>query len=365
MGTIYRRGQTWWIKYHRNGKAFYESSKSSTKMVATKLLQLREGEIAQGKLPGIMFDKVLFDELAEDFLTDYRVNGRKSLERAEISVNHLKEKFEGVRVVDITTAAVKKYIEERLETGAANATINRELSALKRMLNLGAQCTPPTVDRTPHIPMLRENNARKGFFEMADFMALRDALPQHLKGVVTFAYRSGWRKSEILRLTWAQVDLDNGIVRLEPGMAKNDQARTIYLDEELEEVFQAQWRARKESGKLSAYVFPGRDGKSPIIDFAASWDTACRDAGIGGRLFHDFRRSAVRNMVRSGVPERVAMMISGHRTRSVFDRYDIGSDEDLRLAASRQAVYLKEQMAKTVTKTVTILPITPRTKSSK
>jgi integrase len=315
------------------------------------LLKKREGEISEGKLPGIYFDRVKFEELAEDFLRDYRINQRKSLVRAERSAGHLKRFFEGYRVPDITSPKIEAYIESRLDEGAANATINRELSALKRMLNLGARQTPPKVDRVPYIPMLKENNVRKGFFEHAEFIALRDALPHYLKGFVTFAYKTGWRVSEIADLTWNQVDSFNGIVRIEPGESKNDEGRTVYLDDELKEAFHSQWESRKKSSKLTPYVFPNVDGTSRISDFRGSWNKACKDAKIGKRLFHDFRRTAVRNMVRSGIPERVAMMISGHKTRSVFERYNIVNDTDLKLAALKQETYLQSQIS-TVSSTV-------------
>ncbi len=345
MGMIYKRGEVYWIKYYRHGKPYRESSKSDKEDTARKLLKLREGEISQGKIPGIYFDRIRFDELAEDFLRDYRLNGKKSLPKAERSVDHLKKAFEGMKVPDITTPAIEAFIETRLKENAKNSSVNRELAALKRMLNLGANQTPPKVDRVPHIPMLKENNVRRGFFEHEDFISLRGALPCYLKGFITFAYKTGWRFSEISNLKWNQVDLKAGIVRLEAGTTKNDEGRTVYLDEELSQVFGEQWEARKQSGKLTPYVFPSKDTQDRIKDIRGSWDTACTEAKIGKRIFHDFRRTAVRNMVRAGIPERVAMMISGHRTRSVFDRYNIVSDTDLKLAAQRQETYLQAQWA--------------------
>jgi integrase len=198
------------------------------------------------------------------------------------------------------------------------------------MLNIGAKQTPPKVDRVPHIPMLKENNVRKGFFEHGEFNALRSALPSYLKGFATFAYKTGWRHSEIAGLKWSHVDRDNGIVRLETGETKNDDARTVYLDEELKEVITRQWEGKKN---LLPYVFLNDKETDKIKRFDKSWKKACKDAKIGKRLFHDLRRTAVRNMVRSGIPEGVAMKISGHKTRSVFERYNIVNDADLKLAA--------------------------------
>jgi len=133
--------------------------------VARRLLNKRLGEISEGRLQGVYFDKVTFDEIVEDFLTDYRINGRDSLSKAERSVKYLKGTFGGTKAVSVTTAKVKAYVEARMENGYSNASINRELAALKRMFHLGAQCTPPKVDLVPQIPMLKESNVRKGFFE--------------------------------------------------------------------------------------------------------------------------------------------------------------------------------------------------------
>ena len=343
MGHLFKRGNVYWIKYYRNGKPYRESTKSKKEADAKRLLKRREGEISEGKLPGIYFDRVRFDELAQGFLADYRINGKRSLVRAERSVQHLKTFFEGARVTSITSPAIQKYIEKRREQNAANATINRELAALKRMLNLGVRQTPPKVDRVPYIPMLRENNVRKGFFEHGDFLKLRDAMPDHLKGFVTFAYKTGWRLSEITGLTWDKVDFNQRVVRLDPGETKNNEARTVSMDDEVLEILQRQKELRGKSGIVLPNVFLNADGTDQVKRFDKSWKTACKTAEIGKRLFHDFRRSAVRNMVRAGVPERVAMTISGHKTRSVFERYNIVSEEDIKLAAQKQAVYLQSQ----------------------
>jgi len=349
MGCIYRRGKTLWIKYYRNGRSFAESTGSDKMEVAKRFLQKREGEVAMGGLPGIYLDRVTFDELATDLITDYQINKRKSLERARMAVKHLEKMFRGMRVVDITTASIKTYIEDRMKAGLSNASINRELAALKRMFHLGQRCTPTKVGQVPYIPMLRESNTRKGFFEHEDFLSLRGILPDYLKPVITFAYHTGWRRGEILSLTWDKVDLHAGIVRLDPGETKNDDARTLYLNEELKREMHRLFANRRLG---CPYVF-NNEGRR-IRDYRDAWQTACKKLGlqikdkksgrmVPSRLFHDFRRTAVRNMVRAGVHERVAMAISGHKTRSVFDRYNIINQDDLKEATIKQERYLRLQ----------------------
>ena len=129
-GTIYKRGNIYWIEYHWDGKPMYESSKSTKVTDTRKLLNKRLGEVAEGKRPGAYFDRVIFNELTDAFVTDRRINrGERSARDAQEKVDCLLKSFDGVRVSRITTARIKKYIEKRQQEGYAPATINRELAA--------------------------------------------------------------------------------------------------------------------------------------------------------------------------------------------------------------------------------------------
>jgi len=336
MGSIYKRGNVFWIKYYRSGKALRESSSSTKESDAKRLLKLREGDLVRGVPVTPRIGRIKFDELAQDMVNDYKVNGKKTLKDLKMRLRrHLLPFFGHHRASHITTSSVRRFVNLRQEQGATNGEINRELTALKRAFNLGIQAGK--LMTKPYVPMLKENNVRTGFFERHQFEALRKNLPSELKGLITFFYITGWRLSEVLSLRWSQVDFDIGRVYLEAGTTKNDEARVFPFTDELRKLLEDQKKytdkVQMERKIICPWVFH-RNGKQ-IKSIRKVWATACRKAGVPGRIPHDFRRTAVRNLVRAGVPERVSMQMTGHKTRSVFERYNIVSEGDLEEAARR------------------------------
>ena len=345
MGSVFRQKgrKTWMLKYYREGRRIVESSRTEEKREAERLLKLREAAVVEGKRILPRASRYTVDEGMRDVLNDYIANAKRSHDHADRRWRlHLKPVFGGRRMAAVTTADVRSYIAARLEQKAASATINRELALLKRAFSLARKAE--IIATSPYIPMLEEDNVRQGFFEDAQIEAVIAHLPESLQGVIRFAAITGWRiPSEVLTLQWRQIDLDGvlsanqqtwGVVRLEPGTTKNRKGRVFPCTPELRDVLLVQKRRAeehaREHGQIVPWVFHA-DGE-PISQFGffrTAWDRACKAAGCPGRVPHDLRRTAVRNSVRAGIPDVVAMRLSGHKTRSVFDRYNIVSGDDL------------------------------------
>ncbi len=368
-----------WCQYYVAGKAIRESTHETDPRKAEKFLHRRLGEIASGNFIGPNLERIRVSELAEDLERDYKINGRKSAEWASRRWTlHLKPFFGHLRTVNVTSAQIARYIDQRQREGAEPASINRELAFLKRAFRLGAQSTPPKVRVVPYIPMLRESNVRKGFLDGASYVRLASECAKvglWLRAIFECGHTYGWRHEELVGLRVNQVDLFAGMIRLEPGETKNDDGREVSLTQKARDLLVQCIR-----GKGPDDLVFTRDKGEPLGDFRKSWANACAAAGVGelqcpqcmkpvvgkhcdgcdkdwprrelkyhGLLFHDLRRTAVRNMVRAGVPQRVAMTITGHKTRAVFDRYHIVAPSDLAEASRKvEAAQALEQSANTL-----------------
>lgn len=344
MASLYQRGNVWWVKYYRPGsrKPVRASLDTASEVRAQQKLKILEGELAQGNFIDARADRIRFGYLLDLVLADYTNNERKSythaksrIEGADGEGGHLRPEFGDRRAVTINPADIDLYKTKRKTEGAANGTINRELTLIKKAFTLAWRHYRIPG---PYIELLEEHNVRVGFLDRRQLDSLCGHLPAYLIPVARFAYLTGWRLGEIRELEWRHVDRLAGEIRLDPGTTKNEDGRMVKLTRELRTLLDA----IRPRGEVQARVFTYKRGKDspwiPIGDHRKAWTKACRQAGLPGRIFHDLRRSAVRQFVRDGIPERVAMQMSGHRTREVFDRYHIVSEMDLQEAARKTEV---------------------------
>jgi integrase len=365
LGTIYRRGRVWWIKWSTDGKRRRESSKSERDVDAIRLLRRRIEEAARDRRRDpVAENRVTMKELFEALVTDYTANGRRSSATLSFRLAPLREAFGQDKARAVTAARIARYAQDRLDAGKARATVNRELAALRRAFTIAVEQERLTM--APRVKLFAEHNARQGFVERADFETVVSHLPGHLQDVARFAYSSGWRKGEVTKLEWSAVDKDNTRVMLRREHSKNGEPRALPLVGELTAIVarrrrECEYTTLAGETAISTYVFHRR-GK-PIGDFRKAWAAACIAAGFArpkvddegrpvldrkGRpvveptlIFHDLRRSAVRNLVAAGVDQAVAMRVTGHQTISVFQRYRIVSDDDVRAALERTQAALR------------------------
>jgi len=282
-------------------------------------------------------------------IDDYKANGRRSLARVEDAVNHLGGFFGDYRAVEITGDKVTAYVTHRQKEKAANATINAELAALGRMFVLALRAGKATGK--PYIVKLALNNTRKRFFEHSEFQIVLRYLPEHYHAVVETAYITGWRMAdELFTRQRHHVDLKAGWLRLDAGETKNNEGRMFPLTPRLREVLEKQMEKTRALEKATGRIIPWlfhRNGQ-PIKGFRKAWRTACKRAGVPGKIPHDFRRTAVRNLERAGVPRSAAMKMVGHQTQSIYQRYAIADEGMLKDAAEKLAqLHATDQKAKT------------------
>jgi integrase len=314
---------TWWISYPHHGEQLREPAHTRKRAEAVKLLKQKIAESTAGKPVGPQVERTTLNDLIAMVEADYKANGRSTLNRVQAAAAHLRLFFGADRKArDISDDTVVAYSAHRLEEGAAPSTINCELAVLLRGFRLGKRKVP----MIPEVKKLHVSNTRKGYFEVEQFHAVLRHLPQHLIPVAQVAYITGWRKGELLSRMWKHVDFNAGWLRLEPGESKNDEGRQFPFTADLREVLETQRKRvrnlERATDSIIPYVFCRPDGL-PVGDFRKAWATACRLAGVPGRLLHDFRRTAVRNLERAGVPRSAAMKLTGHNTEAVYRRYAI------------------------------------------
>lgn len=335
-------------RYRLNGRAFKQTF--NTHRAAEKHLDRTAAELDLGTHTPPTVRRTTFEEAETLIIGDFKMNNRKSLDRLEDAIEHLRPTFGGMRLAAITADRIVVYITDRQAAGAANATIQKEVACLRRMFRLCVAARRLMPGQVPTFPRLRLDNARTGFVSVGEFRALRAHLDDDVGPMIEFMFVTGWRKSEAQGLVWGRVDWEGGVVRLDVGTTKSGAARLFPFSAfpDLEALLRRQRErtdaVQRRRGMVATYVFH-REG-APIRDFRDHWQQACRRAGLVNLIPHDLRRAAVRNLVRAGVPEHTAMALSGHKTRAIFDRYNIVDEADLADGVARLAQYTAAQAQK-------------------
>lgn len=349
-GRVFQRGTRWWIAYYvkQAGRSLEQREPGgTTEKEALKKLKQRRKELGAQDLgvwhfTGPESERVTIEELLCSLEEHYRIEGREQ-KRTASHMRHLRAFFGYERTVCVTGALLQRYIAARQGATAAHGTINRELHILRWAFSLAVQHKRLSKIHMPEFPHLSEaESVREGFAEKRDV----DAILSHLKDgdvrdFVAWAFWTGMRRGEVSKLTWKAFDRETSTLILPGKSAKNGKPRKLSLEGVYREIIARRLSVRR----LDCPLIFHRQGK-PMGAFRKTWANACKKAGVSGLLFHDLRRTAVRNMIRAGIDTPVAKKISGHRTDAVFHRYNITSDEDIREALQKNEAYVSALSAK-------------------
>ena len=332
----------WWIKYYVRGVAVRESSHTDSWEEANRLLKRKQGEVVTGRFAGIGAERVRMETLLKAVEAEYQENDRHTLDDVQARNKvHLIPAFGDLRAADFSTTHLKAYIRDRRKDNAANASINRELAVLRRAFRLAAAEDPPLVARVPPIPHLPEENVREGFLDLDEYHKLLFELPEHLRLFFIVGYHTGVRVGELRQIRIEQLDLRAKQIFVSRKTTKNKDAHTLPIYGDMGPALEMALEERRQKFPDCPWLFFDEQGRQ-IGTFYKAWASACKRAGVPGLLFHDLRRSAARNMDRAGIPRKVIMQITGHKTESMFLRYRIVSDRDLKDAATRLEAYMSQ-----------------------
>jgi len=343
QGSIIRRPGTknLYIRYYAaDGRQIQEAAGSCVKEVAENLLQQRLGERGLGIKPAQDVKTLKYEDLRDSYVEEHS-NSRFA--SAKSSIEHLNDFFAEMSVLDIDTDTIRAFIKKKREQGLADPSIRRILVNLRSMFNQAKREGKIRHTDVPYFPMPTDSKPRKGFLAPSDFQKLLDQFPANLKPVVKFSYITGCRIGAAKKITWSMVAKDCSEIELPGEITKTGEPLTLPLVGPLAEVATTLKKMFRDESKP---VFDVRD-------LRYSWYKACAASGFGvydsktrvyrGLKLHDFRRSAARNLIRAGVDRGTAMSITGHKTESVFERYNITDATDRKDALIRVGQYNSRQ----------------------
>jgi integrase len=333
-----------------------QTVKEAVKYRQARLVAVTNHRTGVQPFQGPRAERILFTELLDQYECHADIHDLKSLPQIRSRCKRLRIYFAGYRTLAVTRDVLLRYAQARQAEGAANATINRETEVIARAFALAV--VAGKLAFAPKVPSLREDNARQGFFARGDFEAvMKHIADDDVRDFIEFFFWTGMRNSEIRSLGWGALDKETWTLRLHASDAKTGHGRVLVLVDELRAIIERRWQARTikaEDGTETICPLIFHRAGRPMGEFKKLWATACKAAGFApvteeragkkivrpAKRVYDLRRTAARNMRQAGVHEKTIMSITGHRTRSMFDRYNIVDENDLRDAVAKTSAYV-------------------------
>ena len=330
-------GRVWWIEYYDHDKRLRRERIGPNKAAAEQ----RYREVMSARTEGRYIKKspdtrTLFKDLAAWYLDLPDVKAKRSYDRDKLSMSKLIPFFGERLLKEITPVLVKAYREKRLSEPSGRtpqhltkpATVNREVACFKTIFNMAKDGGKAERNPAEKVKLLKENNERDRILSADEYTRLLAHCPPHIKPIVKLAYYTGMRQGEILTLTWGQVDLKEGFIRLEPEDTKTNEGRLVPLDEELVEMFKEMRTAMAglPLPGVKVFTYAGRS----VGSIKRAFETAVRNAGIENFTFHDLRRTFINDRRLKGHDYFRIMAATGHKTMSVFKRYNKVSKDELK-----------------------------------
>lgn len=324
-------GKSYWIEYYLNGKRIRERVGPSKAAADQRLRDVLKARTEERFIDKDLAAKTVLGEMCTWYLNLPEVKAKRSYRRDGEFIRHLLRHLGGdTKIKDLTIGRVESYQSQRLSEPSPRhlgekvrpATVNKEVTCLKTILNRAVRHGKLHANPVSQVRKLPENNVRMKVLSQDDFESLLAACPDHLRPIVLMAYYTGMRRSEIVYLIWDVVDLETGFIRLPPDRPKTKVARSIPLHPCIRAMLIQQPR-----GLHTNRVFL-RNG-IPFDEIKRSFGTACRKAGLEDFTFHDLRHCALNNLRLAGNDYFRIMAVSGHKTMSVFKRYNLVTEEEL------------------------------------
>lgn len=330
-------GRVWWIEWYDLDRKRRAERIGPNKTAAEQRLREVLSANAEGRYIKKSLDACTrFKDLAHWYLSLAEVKAKGTYRRDVQSLNRLLPIFGERFIKDITPALVGDYQQQRLTEPSGRspknltkpATVNREIACFKTIFNKAAENGKAERYPLKGVKMLRENNERDRVLSSEEYERLLAECPVHLKPIVKLAYHTAMRQGEILNLTWGQVDLKEGFIKLLPEDTKTNEGRDVPLREELVGMFRAM-RQGLPLPQVRVFTYGGRS----VGSIKRAFETAVKRAGIEGFTFHDLRHTAINNWRLQGNDYFRIMAASGHKTMHVFKRYNTVSREELKALA--------------------------------